>query len=954
MLQSVFNIRPGEGRKVAVMFLYFLFIVAGIFVIGRAISRSLFLSSLPKEAIAYRFILPPLVIMLVMAPYARLARRYSLTQLIMGSTIFMIAGVLIFRLLLETPYGDSLAVLAALFVFFQIIAVLASTQFWTLAGEVFDPRQGKRLFGLISAGGPVANVVGGAGLTLVATLLAPKNLIFILVLCLIGCIACVWTLKRKQMLEPAGVSAARARPDAQPKQRSVFQDLIALRQSPLLVVISGIAILIEIVVTLADYQLDLALKANFAGDASQISAFLGVFFFWAGLAACFIQFFVTGRVLARFGITAALLFTPVGYALGAMSVLITGGVLWAAALPRAADVVFRYTINEAAANMLYLPIPTILRKQAKTLVQGMIIPPAVALIGLIFLFVRGVEGLTIAHLSIPILLLIVLWVILVFRAHRQYTQSLTTNLTQYRLGLDELSLDLNDETTVQALIKTLQHPDEMQVISALQLLSAAPQIDWLPHLKPLLSHPSAEVRVTAIKALARLGGKDEAEWLKELCYAPEEAVRAEAIEAYCTLDKEQATTFVIPFLDETSPGIKRAALVNLIRYGGMDGILPAVEQLKSMVGNDQLEMRLEAARALGALQIPTFYQPLLTLFDDPQREVQMEAIRAAGAIRAPKLAPHLIHKLGQLASRQAASEALVQFGSSIEPLLAQTLEDPTTEQSIRLQVPQVLQCLGSPQAAAILLDHLKESDRLVRGAIFAALTRLRDAGVAFKVKKDLIYEALMLEFGYYYEVYVWRAELNVENLESKNSTIQRGLLAEVLTVRLNERLDRIFFLLELLYSVQTIDAVKTALNAKDGPERANAIELLDNMVDREIKVLLLPLIEAPPEQVLEIARQRFRIPRLSQLERLADLARYPDPWLRSCAIFEIGQLGPTNLTEPVLAALHSDNALVRETALVACSHLLDANRFKQVLMAQTVIDEFPQVRQYAQALLQPG
>jgi HEAT repeat protein len=390
------------------------------------------------------------------------------------------------------------------------------------------------------------------------------------------------------------------------------------------------------------------------------------------------------------------------------------------------------------------------------------------------------------------------------------------------------------------------------------------------------------------RALVRIGSQPEAVWLKELCHAPEEAVRSEAIDAYCTLNKEQTLEYVLPFLQEPGPATKQAALVGLIRYGGLDGILPAVEQLKNMVSSPQPEMRLEVARALGALQIPTFYQPLLTLLDDPERQIQIEAIRAAGALKTPALAPYVIHLLGQL----------------------------------------------------------KESDRQVRGAIFAALTRLRDAGVTLEIKKELISEALMLEFGYYYQVYVWRVELNPEDHQPGS------LLDEALSVRLAERLERIFFLLELLYSVKTIEAINVALKAKEGLERANAIELLDNLVDREIKMLLLPLIEAPVEQVLEIARQRFGISRLSQPARLAQLVGYPDTWLASCAIFEIGRLGPTDLTEPVLAALNSEHELVRETALVACRQLLNPNHYRQILAAQTVLAEFPQVRQYAQALLQ--
>lgn len=275
----------------------------------------------------------------------------------------------------------------------------------------------------------------------------------------------------------------------------------------------------------------------------------------------------------------------------------------------------------------------------------------------------------------------------------------------------------------------------------------------------------------------------------------------------------------------------------------------------------------------------------------------------------------MVHKLHQPAIRQAAIEALTQFGSIVEPLLAQTLADPKIEQEIRRYIPEALQRLGSPQAAASLLGCLKESDRVVRGAIFVALTRLRDAGVHFEVEKEQLREALWLELGYYYQVYLWQADLEL------SGTGEQSLLDEALTVRLKERLDRIFFLLELLYSVQTIDAVRATLQAEDSPQRANAIELLDNIIERELKILLLPLIEGPPAQVFEIARQRFNITRRSKSERLSELARYPDPWLCSCAIFQIGRLSLTDLIEPVMAALSSDNDLVRETALVTSKQL---------------------------------
>lgn len=905
-LPTLFNIHPGEGAKVAILFLYATLMVSGTFVLGRSISRALFLGALPQQAIAYRYILPPLAIMAVAAVYSRLVRRYRLRYLIMSATSLLIAGALIFRLLLETPLSHSFGLLAGLFVFTEIIVLLANSQFWAFAAEIFDQRQAKRLFGLIGAGGTLANVVGGAGLHLLASVVAPKNFIFILVLCLAGCLVCVWVLGR----ESTGPLPTPPRPSDQAGQKSLWQDIKALSQSSLLVTLSGMAVLLIVIATLAEYQLDLALKRTFAADDRQISAFLGNLFFWSGLAACFIQFFVTGRVLARFGLIGGLLFSPVGYGLGATAILLTGGMLWATALPRATDVAFRTTINSISTNMLYLPAPAQLRKQAKTMVQGLITPPVVILVGLVFFFLRNVEGLALWHWSIPMLGLIGLWVLLIFRARREYTHTLALNLQQSRLSLAELPLNLNDDTTAQTLIKSLGHTDELQVVSALHLLVEAPQLDWLPHLKLLLDHPSAAVRISTARALARLGSRTEADWLLALRHAPEAAVRAEAIEAYCALTKEEALFQIMPLLTEFDPAVKRVAIVNLIRYGGLDGILPAVDHLKSMLASEQAQWRLEAARALGELQIQTFYQPLIPLLNDPQPLVQLEAIRAAGLVRAPALVPYLIPKLGHPAACQAAVEALTKMDEVIEPLLAQTLADATLDQAIRLQLPRVLRRMGSPQAAAILLNHFEEPDRVVRGAIFAALTRLRNAGVPFEIRRERLQEALSLEFGYYYQVYVWRADLGGLDQASPS------LLTEALTVRLNDRLDRIFFLLELLYSVQTIDQIRIALRDRNSSQRVSALELLDNMVERDLKTLLLPLIESPVEQVCHLARQRFGVPCLPWPARLASLAAYPDPWLRSCALFEIGRLGLTELAEPVLAAIEADDPLVRETAQV--------------------------------------
>ena len=84
-LQSFLKIRPGEGFRVLVMFLYSLAAIGGVVIIGRAIGRILFLSLLPETAVPYKFILPPFFIVLTITLYTRLVPGYQLARLIRGT-----------------------------------------------------------------------------------------------------------------------------------------------------------------------------------------------------------------------------------------------------------------------------------------------------------------------------------------------------------------------------------------------------------------------------------------------------------------------------------------------------------------------------------------------------------------------------------------------------------------------------------------------------------------------------------------------------------------------------------------------------------------------------------------------------------------------------------------------------------------------------------------------------
>ncbi len=53
-------------------------------------------------------------------------------------------------------------VAVAFYVVVQILAILLISQFWTLANDVYDPRQAKRIFGFIGGGASLGGATGAA------------------------------------------------------------------------------------------------------------------------------------------------------------------------------------------------------------------------------------------------------------------------------------------------------------------------------------------------------------------------------------------------------------------------------------------------------------------------------------------------------------------------------------------------------------------------------------------------------------------------------------------------------------------------------------------------------------------------------------------------------------------------------------------------------------------------
>ena len=309
-------------------FLFFLLAANNVIKIVR---DSLFLSRFPITQLPYVYLLAALVAGAVIAIYSRYARRLSLSQVILGSHAFIILHVIIFWLLIS--FYDFGWVLYAFYIWSAIVGLVVVAQFWTLANDMFNPREGKRLFGVLTAAGSLGAMTGGLAANFaVKFFFGTYQLLWFIVALFAGAFGLVWFGVRQN------ARSANHREEVTPseiKERDASSIVGTLRSSRYLQTIAVLSFVSVIVSTLIDYQFKAAAKEAYPSpDAS--GRFLWFHYAWLSIVTMFVQVWLTGRFLMGFGLTPSLLLLPLTLFAGSVGLLVWPG-LFAATANRFAE-----------------------------------------------------------------------------------------------------------------------------------------------------------------------------------------------------------------------------------------------------------------------------------------------------------------------------------------------------------------------------------------------------------------------------------------------------------------------------------------------------------------------------------------------------------------------------------------------------------------------------------------
>ncbi len=840
-LLGIFSLRQGEVKRALLSALY-LFLIIASYIALKPVRSAFFLDEFRALKLPYVQMTYAIGSGFFVAGYTRLARRFSVTRLTIGTLLLCIVTVLAFWWFAQTQPRLTSPVL---YVWVSMYGGIAVAQVWILVGNLFTVREAKRAFGPIGAGGLLGAIVGSACATHVIVSYGAVHVLLFVIALIIAAIAVVLALHRI----PAPSSSAIPRKEHIPTR--ITESLGMISRSGHLRAITGLVFLTALATSVADWQFQAVLSDHYSGD--ELAAFMSTFFLVVNILAVAVQVFLTSRLIRWAGIGGAVLLLPVGF-LASTGALFATVRVWAATLLKGIEQTFKHSLDRASRELLYLPLSPQVKLPVKSAIDMVVDrlgdgSAGIALI-LLFNFLPG-ETLagTVQHVALFNIFIIAAWLYLAYRLQRTYSDELGKSIAAGRVEISTWSEALAGSETLKTVESALASPSEPVVIEALELIARNPQ--WKIH-KPLIrllreGSPEVQARVLAIL----LDPQDEGlpEGIARTFGLEDQALLSECLDILLAEDEHDRSERIEHLLARAGGTARGAWIVLLVRRLGPE-YTPFAQKLVSSLleGGAPSSAREVAAAAIGNMPLDSGMAEWLPgLLKDDDLRVAAAAATSAGSIGGTELLSLVIPLLGFTDSRTAARRALQRNGPVSVPLLVAAARDRATRATVRLRIPAVLAGIGNSEAIAALIELLSAEDLAMVAAASYGLQRVggvdRGAAPAQLVRRR-IHEIAR-------ELARWEEEL--AGVRARLVTLDNDA-AQALEAGLEERRRRfgnvLLRLLCLVYPPRTIIPSWRGLLSGDPVRHANASEYLESLSPRRFWQPVLAVMRLAEDELI--------------------------------------------------------------------------------------------------------
>lgn len=406
-LLRLVDVRPEEVRALILSFLYFFFLLLSFYLL-RPLRDEMGVASGVKN-LQYLFTATFFVMLLAVPAYGWVAARLPKRAIVPAVYRFFIVNILIFYALFSLTAAD-IHIARVFFVWDSVFNLFVVSVFWSLLNDLYRPGQAKRLFAFISAGGTAGALAGPLAAALLAKPLGPIQLLLITAVVLELAVWCVKGLVRAPGTRAAEEAAAErtAAGESAEERRALAGGLLegvalVLRSRYLL----GISLFFLLLTSAATFLY--FIQAHFIRDAFASPAERTQVFAWLDFATnaltVFLQLFVTGRLLKRYGLAVGLAALPV-VVVAAFAALAVAPVLATLLAMQVLRRAAQYAVSRPSREALFTPLTAREKYKAKNVIDTAVYRGGDAGSGWAFAGLRaaGLDFATIAAIMVPVAL----------------------------------------------------------------------------------------------------------------------------------------------------------------------------------------------------------------------------------------------------------------------------------------------------------------------------------------------------------------------------------------------------------------------------------------------------------------------------------------------------------------------------------------------------------------------
>jgi ATP:ADP antiporter, AAA family len=369
IVKAAAMVEPHEMRAVVISFLYFFFLLGSYYIIRpmRDAMGTVYGSANLSELFTYVFFAT-----FIVAPiYAWVASRVRLSRFLPWIYGFFVLNILGFYLMftsgLETRF-----VAGAFYIWVSVFNMFIISVFWSFMADIYSRKQAKRLFGVIAAGGSFGAAAGPAVTAALVTTLGNETLLLISAAGFMIVVGLVIALeKEKEKFLASGEDTQHTTLDhSLNKSVNPFAGFSQVLKSPYLMMFAAFILLLTWVSTIIYFQQAAMIEAASDNPNVRTRLFAGVDLV-VNVAAILIQFFGTGRLVNKFGVTSALVLVP-GIMLLAFMAMAVSPVLMVVLGVQVVRRVAQYAIAKPGREMLFTIVDQESKYKAKNVLDTVV------------------------------------------------------------------------------------------------------------------------------------------------------------------------------------------------------------------------------------------------------------------------------------------------------------------------------------------------------------------------------------------------------------------------------------------------------------------------------------------------------------------------------------------------------------------------------------------------------